>query len=125
MITYKYSLKEDLRWSYRTIVNRKWLREKRLKIFYPNIFRMVFLWLKQPNSAFQLEEDITCYWVHASTWGAYTPPDKIFICPWQIEKAGGLERVIKHEASHLRNAKQTQNMSHEEKESFINSASER
>ena len=122
MITYKYSLKQDLRWSYRTLKNRKWLREQNLKIFYPNICRMVFLWIKKPKTNFQIEENIICYWVHASTWGAYTPPNEIFICPWQIEQTGGLERVIKHEISHLKYTEHTKKMSHQDKEQFINSS---
>ncbi len=122
MITYKYSLKEDLRWAYRTVKNRKWLEEKNLKYFFPNIFRMIVLWFRKPNINFQSDQDVYCYWVHANTWGAYTPPNKIFICPWHIDEAGGFERVIKHEIKHLELFDKIRDMSHEDKEKFIKNA---
>lgn len=120
IITYKYNLIEDLRWSFRTLKNREWLQKKGLKVFYPNIFRLVKLLVKQPKVDTQTKEDITCYWIHAGTWGSYTPPDKIFICPWQIEEVGGFDKVIKHELTHLKYFKETEKMSHEAKEEFIN-----
>jgi len=120
MIIYKYSLKEDLRWSFRTIKNLKWLKKHNLKIFYPNLFRMILLWFKKPKINFQTTKDITCYWIHAGTWGSYTPPNKIFICPWKIAQAGGLQRVIEHEITHLEYEPSVKGMTHEEKEKFIN-----
>ncbi|PIR93926.1 hypothetical protein COT97_04015 [Candidatus Falkowbacteria bacterium CG10_big_fil_rev_8_21_14_0_10_39_11] len=120
MITYKYSFVEDFRWSYRTIKNLKWLKSKKLIIFYPNVFRMIFLWIKKPKTDFQVDMNITCYWIHAGTWGAYTPPDKIFICPWEIDKTGGLERVIKHEVTHLKLSDKTESLTHDEKEAYVN-----
>ncbi len=121
MITYRYSLLEDLRWSWRTLKKLKWLNAHNLKIFYPNPLKIVALWFVRPRTAFQTEKNITCFWIHAGTWGAYTPPDKIFICPWQIERAGGLEQVIRHEITHLEHEAEVKNMSHEEKEDYIES----
>lgn len=66
-------------------------------------------------------ENTTCYWISSGTWGAYTPPDKIFICPKNIHKTGGLKRVIEHEITHLAYAHETDNLAHEKKEDFINS----
>lgn len=97
-----------------------WLKEKKLKIFYPNPIKMIYLWFNLPKVDIQSDEDITCYWVHSGTWGAYTPPNKIFVCPWDIDSAGGFERLIKHEINHLKFEKDVHDMSHEEKESYIN-----
>lgn len=119
MIIYKYSLIEDLKWSYRTLINLGWLKEKNLKIFYPNPFRMVHLWFKRPKPNIQSNEDYICYWIHAGTWGSYTPPNKIFICPWRIAGAGGFERLIKHEIIHLKHSHVAENMTHERKEKLI------
>ncbi|MFH0874074.1 MAG: hypothetical protein V1846_04540 [Candidatus Komeilibacteria bacterium] len=121
MIAYKYSLIEDLRWSYRTLSNLKWLKQKKLVVFYPNIFRMLLLWFKRPKIELFSDRDIICYWVHCGTWGAFTPPNKIFICPWEIENAGGFNKVIDHEIKHLIYYEETKHLEHEEREKIINS----
>jgi predicted SprT family Zn-dependent metalloprotease len=67
---------------------------------------------------------ITCYWLSAGTWGAFTPPDKIYICPWK--KNGGmytseeLEHVIFHELYHLYYYRETEDMDFKRREEFIN-----
>jgi hypothetical protein len=84
---------------------------------------MLYLWFKKPASLdIDTENKIFCYWISSGTWGAYTPPNKIFICPWEINKAGGLKRVIEHELTHLKYEKDVRQkkLSHEEKEEFIN-----
>lgn len=121
MIKYKYSFFVDIRWCLHTLLNLKWLKDKKLLVHYPNPLRMIrlFFYYKKIQT-FQSEENIICYFIHCGTWGAYRTPNNIYICPWDIEKAGGLERVIIHEIKHLKYAEQTQSMSHEDKEKFIN-----
>lgn len=130
MITFEYSLYWDAVWLLRNFKNRKWLKEHNI-VYIPFTFRQLFLNIFHKRTVkteeFNLDttsknsENITCYWVSSGTWGAYTPPDKIFICPKNIHKTGGLKRVIEHEIIHLAYAHETENLEHEKKEDFINS----
>jgi hypothetical protein len=123
MINYKYNLYKDLKWAYLTIKNYKWLKEKELKFFFPNPFRMIYLWCKKPvGPHININKNINCYWISSGTWGAFTPPNEIFICPWEIPN---LEKVILHEIAHLEFEQNTKNMSYEEKEKFINQKMEK
>ena len=89
---------------------------------------MIYLWFNVPSFNKQLMRieggDIYCYWIHSGTWGSYRPPNNIYICPWQIEKTGGFERLLRHEITHLRYYDMTKNMTHEERENFINKSTE-
>lgn len=118
-IRYRYSLKWDLTWAYRTIKNYRWCRSKGLPIFTPSVLKMIELWICRPvGPKIETEFPVTCYWISSGTWGAYTPPDKVFICP---RNQKNIERVIKHEITHLKYNDDVKNMTHEEKEKFINS----
>ncbi len=122
MIKYKYSFYWDIVWYFRNKRNSDFLREKNIK-YIPfslgQLFKNIFFQLKPKIEIEDIDIDVKCYWLSSGTWGAYTPPDKIFICPKDIKKAGGLERVIKHEIAHLIHSKVADTMEHEEKESYI------
>lgn len=127
MVTFRYNPYYDIVWFFRNYKNRKWLKEN--KIYYSpftfhqfvyNIFHKKTIKTKE----FILnthEKEIICYWISSGTWGSYSYPDKIFICPKDINKAGGLQRVIQHEITHLKYFSETENLKHAEKEDFINS----
>lgn len=118
MITYKYSLLEDLRWAYRTVRNRRWLKEKKIIFFFPNPSNFIKLLLHKPKQTYiDVNSKIICYWISSGTWGSYTPPNKIFICPW---KNPDLKKTIIHELKHLKYYHEVANMSHEKKEDYIN-----
>lgn len=117
-IKYKYSLKWDIIWAYRTIKNSKWLKSKKIIIFRPNIWEMLRLWFKKPVGPILINEfPVICYWCSSGSWGSYCPPDKIFICPRDLKN---IEKVILHEIKHLKYNKDVIGMNHEEKEDYIN-----
>jgi len=123
-LIFKYNFFQDIKWAYRTIKNKEDLLSKNLVVFTPSILRMVYLWFNLPRSlSVDTPYKIICYWISSGTWGSYTPPNKIFICPWK--KDGGtytskeLEKVIHHELLHLYNDKETEDWSFEEREKFI------
>lgn len=110
---------------YRTHCNAKELREKNLVVFYPSLTRMISLWFRKPSKLnVDVRYPITCYWISAGTWGAFTPPNEIFICPWK--KDGGmysaeeLKRVIMHELQHLYFFDETKDMNFTDRENYIN-----
>jgi len=117
-IKYKYSLSWDIIWAYRTIKNSQWLKNKKIIVFRPNIWEMVKLWFKKPVGPILINDfPVTCYWCSSGSWGSYSPPDKIFICPRNLKD---IEKVILHEITHLKYNKDAIGMSHEEKEEYIN-----
>lgn len=129
MIIFKYSFYWDVIWFLRNFKNRKWLKEHNI-VYIPLTLHQLFLNIFHKRiiktEEFNLDMgkslgNITCYWISSGTWGAYTPPNKIFICPKNIHKTGGLKRVIEHEITHLAYAHETDNLEHEKKEDFINS----
>jgi hypothetical protein len=122
MIKYKYSFYWDIVWYLRNKKNAGFLHDKNIKYIsftFEQLLKNIFKPEKPKIDLKDKNLDITCYFISSGTWGAYTPPNKIFICPKNIEKAGGLERVIKHEITHILNAKNTESFSHEDKEEFI------
>jgi len=122
MIKYKYSFYWDIVWYLRNRKSASFLDDKNIK-YIPfslgQLFKNVFKPLSPKIDLKNKNLDITCYFLSSGTWGAYTPPDKIFICPKDIEKAGGIERVIKHEITHILNTEEADKMSHEGKEAYI------
>jgi hypothetical protein len=63
--------------------------------------------------------DIICYFRSYGTWGMYHPENNsISICPYKIDKAGGLLATIQHELIHLHHP-EFEGLSHEIKEQFI------
>ena len=90
--------------------------------FKPSKKRKVWLkkWLKTAKlPRIECEPDIICYWRDFGTWGMYHSEDNsISICPYEIDKAGGLEEVIKHEIAHLKHP-EADNMPHEKKEEYV------
>lgn len=126
MITFKYSFYWDFVWFFRNFKNRKWLKEKNIVYInfsfsqlFKNIFHKKNISIK--SDQFKFDGDVICYWLSSGTWGSYTYPDKIFICPKDIKKVGGLERVIEHELKHLKYYLEVEHLKHEEKEKKINS----
>jgi len=123
-LKFKYTFFQDLRWIYRTFKNRNDLKRKGLIVFYFSPTRMFYLWFKQPISLhIDVPYPITCYWISSGTWGSYTPPDKIFICPWK--KEGGvyssedLRKVILHELFHLYYHDKIKKLDFQNREKFI------
>lgn len=88
--------------------------------FTQNSEKKLKKWLKKAKlPEINCEPDITCYWRPYGTWGMYHPEDNsISICPFEIEKAGGLKEVIKHEIKHLMHP-EANDLPHEEKEKVI------
>lgn len=117
-IIYKYSLFYDIEWMLNTLKNKEWLKEKELVFFLPSFSRFFKLLFNRPKGPYiETEFDITCYWISSGTWGAYRPPNKIFICPHKIPN---LEKVIRHEITHLKHNENVSSMEHDDKEKYIN-----
>lgn len=91
--------------------------------FKPSVKRAKWLrnWLKTTKlPVIETAKDIDCWFRSYGTWGMYHPNDNsISTCPYEIERAGGLEEVIRHEITHLSHPK-ADRMPHEEKENIIN-----
>lgn len=123
MITYHYSIIEDLKAHWSFLRSWKWLRKNNIVIIYPNplnVLRVAFGWwfLKRPRVEFRCDKDIHCYWVSAGNWGSYLPPNKIWICPIRHRD---IERTVKHEVTHIIYEDDVKVMSHLEKEAYIES----
>ncbi len=117
-IKYKYNIYYDIEWMLNTLRNKKWLKEKELIFFKPSIFRLLKLWFNRPKGPdIDVEFNVTCYWISSGTWGAYRPPNKIFICPHKIPN---LAKVIRHEITHLKYNHDVYGMKHDDKEEYIN-----
>jgi hypothetical protein len=120
MITFNYSLIWDIRWFIRNIRNKNFLKKIKVVVFpfrlknYIIVFRNL-LTLKN----IKYKRNITVYFLTSGTTGAYSYPDKIFICPLNIEKFGGLKRVLSHELAHLELGEIMETLSHEEKENKV------
>lgn len=101
----------------------KFCREHNIVYFKPTPERKAWLenWLKTVKlPVIESDPGVICYWRYFGVWGEYHPKDNsISICPIEIERAGGLEQVIKHELAHLKHP-EANNMPHEEKEDYIN-----
>jgi len=124
-LAFRYSLFVDLRWLWHTFLNARRLEERGLAVFRPSLWAMATLWLRRPEPAdVEVEFPVTCYWISSGTWGAFTPPDRILLCP--RKKDGGfysadeLRRVIRHELFHLYYYEETRAMSHADREAYIN-----
>lgn len=103
--------------------DEKFCEEHSIVYFKPTPKRKAWLknWLKTAKlPVIKSTHDVTCYWRDFGVWGEYHPDNNsISVCPIEIERAGGLEEVIKHELSHLKHP-EANNMPHEEKEKYIN-----
>lgn len=101
----------------------KFCTDRGIIYFTPDKKRMAWLkkWLKTAKlPAIEDTPDVECWFRAYGVWGVYHPDDNcISICPWEIERCGGLELVIKHELIHLQHPV-ADSMSHEEKEDYIN-----
>lgn len=119
MIQYKYNLINDINHAFNTIRNFKWFKKQGLVFFWPTPFRMIRLILNRPKvSEIDIKEEIVCYWVSSGTWGSYSLPNQIYICPWQLTE-DKIAEIILHEIKHLYNEDKVRGMTHEEKEKFI------
>jgi hypothetical protein len=118
LVQYKYSILWDIRWAFRTIKNWKWLKDKKLAVFKPKLSKTIWLWFNMPQGPkIETDSPVTCYWISSGTWGSYSPPNKIFICPRGLKN---IEKVIRHEITHLAYDHDVVEMSHEQKEGYIN-----
>ncbi len=119
MITYKYIenyFKDDSD-------SEEFCKKHNIVYFKPTRERKAWLkkWLKDVKlPKIECKRDITCYWRDFGTWGMYHPEDNsISICPYEIERAGGLEQVILHEIVHLEHP-ELDKLPHNQKEDKIN-----
>jgi hypothetical protein len=98
-------------------------KEHNIVYFKPTPERKAWLenWLKTVKlPVIESDPDVICYWRYFGVWGEYHPEDNsISICPFEIERAGGLEEVIKHELEHLKHP-EANNLPHKDKEDYIN-----
>ncbi len=124
-LKFRYSLLADLRWIFRTFRDARGLEEKGLVVFRPSLKNMFSLWRERPGAIdIEVIRPMTCYWISAGTWGAFTPPDRIYICPWK--KGGGaytaneMKRTMYHELFHLYYYDDTRDMSFADREAFVN-----
>ena len=103
---------------------RQWYKDHRIVYFEPTQEHKEWLenWLRVTTPpVIECTPDIVCYWRYFGTWGGYCLEDKyITICPYQIERAGGLELVIRHEIAHILHP-EAEKMAHEKKEKYIES----
>jgi hypothetical protein len=119
-IEYKYSFLVDIRNAWQTLRERRWLEENNLAYGMPSCKTMWRLFRNRPvGVSIKANRPVTCYWVSSGTWGSYEFPDRIYICPWHIEKAGGLERVMRHELLHLEHFNETVGMDYLARELYI------
>jgi len=125
-LKFKYNFWKDLFWMYKTYISMKELKRKDILVFKPSIKNWIRLWFKKPEGKINISVryPITCYWISSGTWGAFTPPNTIYICPWK--KDGGmysvneLKRVIFHELFHLYYYEETKTLTFKEREDYIN-----
>lgn len=120
MIIYKYNLLKDIKNALdTTFKDRAFLIENKLKVFWPNPFRWLWLMLNMPKGpSIETKKPITCYWLSCGTWGTYYENENaIGICPWKIEEEG-LRNVIVHEIAHLQHP-EAETMPHDKKEEYI------
>ena len=100
----------------------KFCKEHGIVYFEPSPKRMKWLkkWVKTAKlPVIECEPDTECWFRAYGVWGQYHPSDNcISICPFEIERAGGLESVIRHELTHIQHP-EADNMPHEEKEKYI------
>lgn len=120
MITFTYNPVWDLRWLVRNIKNRNFLRKIRVTVFPFRLYHC-FIVIKslRKSKPIAYTHSVKVYFLTSGTTGAYTYPDKIFICPVSIEKFGGLARVLSHELAHLELGKNMENLPHFEKEKKV------
>ena len=120
MITFSYSLLWDIKWSIRNNKNKVFLNSIKVVVF-PFKINNIFTVYKALKSAkrYNFSKDIKVYFLTSGTTGAYTYPNKIFICPVEIHKFGGLERVLSHELAHLELGSEVEKLTHQEKEKRV------
>ena len=130
MITYRYSIYEDVKIFLHNKKNEgfiknhglyyiRWSLGAYLKLLYHHFFKR----LELPN--IDIDKDIVCYIVSSGTWGAYELPNKIYLCPIDMQHLPmSVEELIKHEIAHLKYEKLVKDKTHEEKEKFINDAND-
>lgn len=120
MISFKYQPLWDLVWMKRNKTNSNFLNDIGVEIikFKPKNFLVIcnLLFNLKP---IKYKKDITVYFLSSGTTGAYTYPNKIFICPVNIEKFGGLHRVLSHELAHLELGEEVEKLTHDEKEKRV------
>jgi hypothetical protein len=64
--------------------------------------------------------DITCYLMSSGNWGSYQLPNIVQFCPLEMDDLSmTTEELLEHEITHLIHEKDVQDMTHKEKEDFI------
>lgn len=131
MITYKYSFWQDLKLFLHNRKNEKQLEENRVVFIYFSLSKYLKLLVdfhrgKIDLPRLNLRENIVCYIVSSGTWGAYESPNKIFICPLEIDKLFcSMKELIVHEIVHLRLEKRLRGESFEERERIVDEETDR
>ena len=125
-IKYKYNLFKDFKIFLHNIRNKKFLESEKIytiKWSLKKYLRLLFNYYtgKLFLPKIKTKNRIICYIVSSGTWGAYELPNKIFICPLELNNLDmTIESLIKHELAHLKYEHKVANMTHKEKENFIN-----
>lgn len=121
MIHFTYNPIWDVRWGLRNIKNKDFLNKIRVTVFPFRIKHFILVYKRlRESKPIECTRNITVYFLTSGTTGAYTHPDKIFICPIEIEKFGGLTRVLAHELAHLELGEGVEKLSHVDKEKKVN-----
>lgn len=126
MITYKYNPIIDFKIFLHNKRSEKFLNSEKIYIIKWSLFKYIrfifsYIFKKFNLPKVEVENDAVCYLVSSGTWGSYELPNKVFICPLELENLGmSLNELIMHEIKHLKYERKVKNMTHEEKEKFIN-----
>jgi len=117
-VKFKYSFIKDIQTAIEVYRERQWLEKHDIKVFKPSLFRFFKILFKRPKIKIETDIPVVCYWVSNGNWGSYEYPNKIIIMPYDLPEYMDLKELIKHEINHLKYP-EAENMSHEEKEEYI------
>ena len=127
MITYKYSIREDIKMYKHDKKITDFLEKEDIWVVEFGVIKYLKFLYTYYTGGFCLPQidtpfDITCYMMSRGTWGSYQLPNTIQICPLEMENLNmSMEELLEHEITHLLHEKDVQGMTHKEKEDFIES----
>lgn len=121
---YRYSLYEDLKIFLHTRRSMDFFAREGIYVIPWTLKRYIkFLWNFFTYERPDIDVDMTCYFVSCGTWGAYELPDKVYVCPIDIEYLDiTMRELIMHEIAHIKHEDAVQGMTHKEKEEYIDNA---